>query len=67
MKDEKGMRWCNPPVEGTGYGNLSAHEIEEHEDGTISVTPSILITLPQGDKPSIELYHGYLKHGVWEP
>lgn len=39
-------------------GNLSKHEVTEHEDGTITVSPSILVT---GDGE----WHGYLEHGVW--
>lgn len=47
-------------------GNLSAHEVVEHDDGTITVSPSILITLPQGGghvEPT--LWHGYLRRGEW--
>lgn len=32
------------------------HEVEIHEDETISVSPSIIF--PNG-------WHGFLKHGVW--
>lgn len=38
-----------------------AWNIEEHEDGTISVTPSILRYGVDGK----ELWHGYLTRGVW--
>jgi hypothetical protein len=42
-------------------GNLAAHDVTEHEDGTITVSPSILVSnLQQG-----ELWHGYLERGVW--
>jgi hypothetical protein len=41
-------------------GNLGAHEVEEHEDGTITVSPSILVSDPSG-----KLYHGFLRRGVW--
>jgi hypothetical protein len=34
----------------------SVHVVEEHSDGTISVTPSIVT----------KNWHGWLKHGVWE-
>ena len=48
---------CTP----NGYGaNLSQHTVIEHEDGTITVTPSILVSVH--DKP---LWHGYLTRGVW--
>ena len=35
------------------------HAVEEHEDGTISVTPSI------APAENHKGYHGYLRHGVW--
>ena len=38
---------------------LRNHKVEEHEDGTISVTPSILTTGHNGQR------HGYLTKGVW--
>jgi hypothetical protein len=41
--------------------NLAAHDVTEHEDGTISVSPSILVSNPQEG----ELYHGFLERGVW--
>ena len=49
-------------------GNLSDHEVEEHPDGTITVSPSILVTIPNygnsgADK---EVWHGYLKAGIWQ-
>src|SRR5574337_1232062 len=42
-------------------GALGAHQVTEHEDGTITVSPSILTTQGQGG-PS---WHGYLERGVW--
>lgn len=46
--------------------NLSAHSVTEHEDGTITVSPSILISLPAvPESPRRELWHGYLERGVW--
>lgn len=36
-------------------GSLANHTIEEHEDGTISVTPSIVLNQR----------HGFLIKGVW--
>ena len=47
-------------------GNLSAHDVTEHEDGTISVHPSIQVTTRDPDtKTDIECWHGYLERGVW--
>lgn len=41
-------------------GDVSRHEVTEHEDGTITVSPSILVSDASG-----ELYHGFLERGVW--
>jgi hypothetical protein len=41
-------------------GDVSRHEVTEHEDGTITVSPSILVSDATG-----ELWHGYLERGVW--
>jgi hypothetical protein len=44
-------------------GNLSNHEVVEHEDGTITVTPSILVSYTwAGVEHS---WHGYLRNGEW--
>jgi hypothetical protein len=43
--------------------NLASHKVEEHDDGTISATPSILVTQKLGDK--VIQRHGYLTRGVW--
>lgn len=54
--------------------NLSGHTVEEHEDGTITVSRSIRVFQlgpfsqtsrgPERDK-EVELWHGFLEHGVW--
>jgi hypothetical protein len=58
-----------PPPAGNWYAvppgtdlvaNLSSHQIIEHEDGTITVAPSILV------RNHKESWHGFLKHGQWE-
>lgn len=41
-------------------GNLGSHAVVEHEDGTITVSPSILVT----ESPEVT-WHGYLIRGVW--
>ena len=49
---------CTP----NGHGaNLSHHDVVEHEDGTITVTPSILVS----NNKDGALWHGYLTRGVW--
>jgi hypothetical protein len=46
--------------------NLSRHAITEHEDGTITVSPSIRVSSPAMDGGAErELWHGYLERGVW--
>jgi hypothetical protein len=47
-------------------GNLRRHRVTEHEDGTITVAPSILVSavMPESHE-SIELWHGFLERGVW--
>lgn len=46
-------------------GALTKHTVTEHRDGTITVSPSILIhphNTEEGPSPG---WHGYLEHGVW--
>jgi hypothetical protein len=51
------------PAVGLVLASLCSHSIVEHEDGTISVQPSIRVTGgPGGTK---ELYHGFLENGSW--
>ena len=58
------QKWyCKPPTkEGfySGQGSLGNHTVVEHEDGTITVSPSILIGGHHGKQ-----WHGYLERGVW--
>lgn len=44
-------------------GNLSKHTVIEHEDGTITVSPSILVT--SGRDGRAPTWHGFLQRGVW--
>lgn len=48
---------------GRIQGNLSNHTIVEHDDGTITVTPSILV---EGGENQVRR-HGFLTEGVWHP
>lgn len=59
-REKDGVWWmCTP----TGFaGKLTGHTVEEHEDGTITVNPSILTPVPED---SSLYYHGWLKHGEW--
>lgn len=52
--------WYGVPPGTDLIANLSRHQIEEHADGTISVSPSILV------RDSKLSWHGHLRHGQWE-
>lgn len=52
-----GWYGCTPNGHMCG---LRKHGAVEHEDGTITVSPSILVSNADG-----ELWHGYLERGVW--
>lgn len=45
---------------GNHLANLSQHTVTEHEDGTVTVSPSILVS--DGSGP---LWHGFLERGVF--
>ena len=57
-QDHREVWMARPP--GGHLGDLSNHDVVEHEDGTITVSPSIQISDNHG-----ELWHGYLERGVW--
>ena len=52
--------WIVRPPKGH-LGNVDNHTVVEHEDGTITVSPSILIT----DRQDNSNWHGYLTKGEW--
>src|SRR5207253_672296 len=56
-RDAAGLWWIYLPRAGAGV--LSQHTVTEHEDGTISVTPSIKLTGHGGVR------HGHLTRGQW--
>lgn len=58
-----GHWYCRTP--NGELGCLSAHQITEHEDGTITVSPSILVSSRDRNGNNVELWHGYLERGVW--
>lgn len=45
-------------IPGVGLGDLSNHDVLEHEDGTITVRPSILV---RGQTTR----HGFIERGAW--
>lgn len=57
-KDPQGVWWARCP--GCSMGCLKNHEVEEHLDGTITVTPSIEVT-----QPPLPGWHGFLERGIW--
>ena len=52
--------WYAFPPNTSMHGNISNHSITVHTDGTISVSPSILVTYGDGIS-----WHGYLTNGIW--
>jgi len=60
-KDDSGVWWARVPALGYPTGMLTDHQVTEHDDGTITVSPSILMEGHKG-KPA---WHGYLERGVW--
>jgi len=73
-KDENGHWWVAAPVPKYDsialFDEISTWKITEHEDGTITVTPSIFWGM--GGYPNsppewaaAHTWHGYLTRGVW--
>lgn len=60
-KDSVGQWYCVPPNQPELLANLSNHRVTEHDDGTITVSPSILVTLQWRGLQ----WHGYLERGVF--
>ena len=58
-KGPDGIWYCRAP--GNHTGSLAKHTVVEHEDGTITVSPSILINDGRSQ------WHGYLERGIWRP
>lgn len=58
-KGPDGTWWIVPP--DYVLGTISKHTITEHEDGTITVSPSILMTAGENDPG----WHGFLERGIW--
>lgn len=60
FNDEWKAEWHAVTPDGRDV-NLANHQVTEHEDGTITVSPSILVW--GGGQPGE--WHGYLERGVW--
>lgn len=64
-----GTWYCTTP--NGANGALGNHEVVEHEDGTITVSPSILVhphwtVNEDGERYQHPGWHGYLRQGRWE-
>lgn len=57
-----GVTWYGTTPNGL-FANLRSHSVVEHHDGSITVSPSILVTTGLGGKDP--QWHGYLERGVW--
>lgn len=44
--------------------NLLGHTVVEHDDATVTVSPSILVTYDGADGK--KEWHGFLEHGKWK-
>jgi hypothetical protein len=53
---ENGVWYCLDPGGGAGAILPSLHTVTVHDDGEITVSPSLV--MPGG-------WHGWLEHGVW--
>lgn len=60
-KDRDSKWWARVPAPGFSAAALGDHDVTEHEDGTITVFPSILMESHGGKKQ----WHGYLERGMW--
>ena len=55
--------WYGRPF-GHHAGSFKQHQVIEHEDGTITVSPSILLTDYSEHDGEKVIWHGYLERGV---
>lgn len=62
VKPNSSLSWWQVCAPDGSHGCLDPklHTIIEHEDGTITVTPSLDFS-----KRRLGAYHGFLKRGVW--
>jgi hypothetical protein len=59
-QDSRGV-WCVRPP-GQHAGGIPNHDVTEHDDGTITVYPSIVLYETDGGIA----WHGYLTGGEWK-
>ena len=61
--DERLKHWVIRPP-GCHAGGIPHHQVEEHPDGTITVTPSIVL-MESDLSGETTKWHGYLTKGEW--
>lgn len=59
-QDPAGSSWWGIRDPAGHCGSLANHAVTEHEDGTITASPSILI-----DAGACGSWHGFLDRGQW--
>lgn len=64
-RPERDVWLTRPPCGHVGHLNEEGHAVDDHDDGTISVSPSIWCqAAPPNGGPC---WHGFLERGVWRP
>jgi hypothetical protein len=58
---EKGEWWAWAPCKGASPAKITLHQVTEHDDGTITASPSILMNFGAHGVT----WHGYLERGIW--
>ena len=61
-------KWWHIITPNGHHGSLNpeVHKVTEHEDGTITVSPSIIVRIRKfGEKEFTEVWHGFLEKGSW--
>lgn len=53
--------WALKAPNGAEGTVTTAHIVVEHEDGTVSIMPSLIFL----DNNGQQVWHGYLERGVW--
>ena len=47
------------------YTGLNSWKLAENEDGTITISPSILMHAHESTRATIEGWHGFLERDIW--
>ena len=57
--NDQGFWWAIAPNGDFGCFQSPNWQVEEHEDRTITVSPSLWFDYPKG-------WHGFLRRGIWQ-